>query len=34
MIGPGDAMVELPLASKDDIAHQVWDRVLAASSGS
>src|SRR5215470_5586939 len=30
IIGPGDAMVELPLASKDEVAHQVWDRVLSA----
>jgi phosphopantothenoylcysteine decarboxylase/phosphopantothenate--cysteine ligase len=30
LIGPGTDMVELPLASKDDIAHQVWDRVISA----
>jgi phosphopantothenoylcysteine decarboxylase/phosphopantothenate--cysteine ligase len=30
VLGPGDAIVELPLASKDEVAHQVWDRVITA----
>jgi phosphopantothenoylcysteine decarboxylase/phosphopantothenate--cysteine ligase len=29
VFGPGDAAIELPLASKDEIAHLILDRVLA-----
>jgi hypothetical protein len=28
LVGPGDAVLELPLASKDEVAHHVLDRVL------
>jgi len=28
LLGPGDERIELPLASKDEVAHQVWDRVI------
>jgi phosphopantothenoylcysteine decarboxylase/phosphopantothenate--cysteine ligase len=29
IIGPGDAGEELPLLGKDEVAHRVWDRVVA-----
>jgi phosphopantothenoylcysteine decarboxylase / phosphopantothenate---cysteine ligase len=29
IIGPGDQVEELPLLGKDEVAHRVWDRVVA-----
>ena len=28
VVGPGDAVERIPLATKDEVAHQIWDRVL------